>query len=427
MFESRKASFKQPPRHVLDTTLSQEARRKRALEEQKKRRAKRVENERHIDLFADLNLGNSDDEAGNGDEPDIVRGGIAQLAALLTPPEPSAVAQVLNPEDPTDSNVATTSKRKGKRKKATTRVSNKNSSIWANKCMYAELLEMQETDLWPGGEDGLPSDLESGWVALAPVPVGKRCLAIAHQGGGMTGVAPNTTLRSRVLGKPLMARFPSPLPSDTVLDCILDHNWRENGVLHVLDVIKWKGQDIADCESSFRFWWRDTRLSELPLSPPPTTSAPPILPQASAQAYDTPNGFRFPYPTTFQLVPYFTNTTFAHLLGIIIPRARASYRIEVLIPSEPADADVMDIDSHHSRSHATRTFQAEIQSDGLLLFVSQAIYEPGTSPLSSWVPLVSPAGDGAGTETSSPLDVFERLVKRRVAQGSRLTEVDMLS
>ena len=67
-----------------------------------------------------------------------------------------------------------------------------------------------------------------------------------------TTPAPNTTLRSRVLGKPLMARFPSPLPSDTVLDCILDQNWRENGILHVLDVIKWKGQDIADCESSFR-------------------------------------------------------------------------------------------------------------------------------------------------------------------------------
>jgi hypothetical protein len=64
--------------------------------------------------------------------------------------------------------------------------------------------------------------------------------------------APNTTIRSRVLGKPLMPRFPSPLPSDTVLDCVLDQNWKENGILHVLDVIKWKGQDIADCESSFR-------------------------------------------------------------------------------------------------------------------------------------------------------------------------------
>ena len=95
---------------------------------------------------------------------------------------------MLNQEDHTDSNVPTAFKRRGKRKKATTRVSSKNTGAWANKCMYAELLEMQETDLWPGGEDGLPSDLESGWVALAPVPLGKRCLAIAHQGGGMIGV-----------------------------------------------------------------------------------------------------------------------------------------------------------------------------------------------------------------------------------------------
>jgi hypothetical protein len=69
---------------------------------------------------------------------------------------------------------------------------------------------------------------------------------------GFLSSVPNTTIRSRVLGKPLIPRFPSPLPPDTVLDCILDQNWKENGILHVLDVIKWKGQDIADCESSFR-------------------------------------------------------------------------------------------------------------------------------------------------------------------------------
>jgi hypothetical protein len=50
-----------------------------------------------------------------------------------------------------------------------------------------------------------------------------------------------------------MSPFPSTLPPHTVVDCILDENWRENGILHVLDVIKWKGQDIADCETPFRF------------------------------------------------------------------------------------------------------------------------------------------------------------------------------
>jgi hypothetical protein len=32
--------------------------------------------------------------------------------------------------------------------------------------MYAELLEMQETDLCTGDGDRLSSDLETGWVAL---------------------------------------------------------------------------------------------------------------------------------------------------------------------------------------------------------------------------------------------------------------------
>jgi len=289
---------------------------------------------------------------------------------------------------------------------------------------------MQETDLWPSTEDGLPSDLETGWVALAPVPVGKRCIAISHQGGGTIGAVPNTTIRSRVLGKPLIPRFPSPLPSDTVLDCILDQNWTENGILHVLDVIKWKGQDIADCESSFRFWWRDTRLSELPLSRPPTTPVSSVALQGSAKdkASSASTRYCFPYPTTFLQIPYYTNTTFTHFLNAIIPQARSSYRAQTSIPAGPSDTDVMDIESSRFTGPASRTVQAEINPDGLLLYVAQAIYEPGTSPLSSWIPLVAPVTDEmAVTEQSSPLDVFERLIQRRLAGNSRsIKEVNML-
>jgi snurportin-1 len=64
---------------------------------------------------------------------------------------------------------------------------------------------------------------------------------------------PNTVLRSRLVGKHLLPAFPSILPQNTILDCILDRNWTQNGILHVLDVIKWKGQDIGDCEASFRW------------------------------------------------------------------------------------------------------------------------------------------------------------------------------
>ena len=144
-----------------------------------------MESERHIDLFADLNLGLSDDEAGHNDDPVIVRDGMAQLAPLLPRSDPD-LAPVPSRESHAAELNSAGAQRKGRRKKGT-KSSNKKASPWANKCMYAELLEMQETDQWGGDDDKLPNDLETGWVALAPVPVGKRCLAVSHQGGGTTG------------------------------------------------------------------------------------------------------------------------------------------------------------------------------------------------------------------------------------------------
>ena len=44
--------------------------------------------------------------------------------------------------------------------------------------------------------------------------------------------------------------------------------------------------------------------------------------------------------------------------------------------------------------------EVQVQSEGLLLYVNQATYEPGTSPLSTWVP--------TQFEDVAVLDVFER-------------------
>lgn len=82
---------------------------------------------------------------------------------------------------------------KKKSKKRNKKKSNYNKpSKWADQCMYAELLEMATDDpQWSmdGAEeaDGLPRNLESGWVAVAPVPVGKRCLVVTHQPAGVSG------------------------------------------------------------------------------------------------------------------------------------------------------------------------------------------------------------------------------------------------
>jgi len=69
----------------------------------------------------------------------------------------------------------------------------------------------------------------------------------------------------------------------------------------------------------------------------------------------------------------------------------------------------MDIELSQFTGPVPRTVQVKVNPDGLLLYVAQAIYESGTSPLSSWVPLVAPVTDEmVVTEQSSPLDVFER-------------------
>lgn len=118
----------------------------------------------------------------------MAREGIANYASLAGPSDTSGVLAVPKQDDGTH---LKKKRSKNKRRRA------KKPSKWANKCMYAELLEMnEEPGLWGehsnDADDGLPSDLERGWVAVAPVPTGKRCLAITHQStSGVIGICAN--------------------------------------------------------------------------------------------------------------------------------------------------------------------------------------------------------------------------------------------
>ncbi|KZT22767.1 hypothetical protein NEOLEDRAFT_1119107 [Neolentinus lepideus HHB14362 ss-1] len=396
MFSDRKVSFKTPPAALVDVRQSQSARREKALEEQKRRRAQRIDASRQLDLFADLTLGPSDDEGEDEGDGEPIREGVASFASML--PESSVGPSTSQPASEEAS-------KKGGKKKTKKRRKHK-ANKWAEKCMYAELLEMTEDNPW---SDGLPTDLETGWVAVAPVPVGKRCLAVTHHSFGFPSAGPNTTLHSRLLGKCLLPPFPSALPPSTILDCILDPNWAKNGILHVLDVIQWKGQEVGDCETAFRFWWRDTRLSELPPTPPP--------PSAPSPENTAPTSYRFPYPTNLVPVPYHTDTSLTSLLTSIIPSARVPRYLSIFLPA--ARSFTMDIDTQFGSNNATQPVTFEIAPDGLLLYVVQASYEPGTSPLSSWVPVHAYDGGGEGH-----LDVFERLVRRRFSRPASV-EVDM--
>lgn len=55
-----------------------------------------------------------------------------------------------------------------------------------------------------------------------------------------------------------------------------------------------------------------------------------------------------------------------------------------------------------------RRTEVQVQSEGLLLYLIQATYEPGTSPLSTWVP-----NQFGGVAV---LDLFERYVHRYLSR-----------
>ncbi|KAG8910670.1 hypothetical protein FRC00_007759 [Tulasnella sp. 408] len=368
--------------------------------------------------------------------------------------------------------------------------------LLSNAIMYAELLEMnadlvewnrtqlQQDD--PAIPDGIPSDLETGWVALAPIPRGKRCMAISYQAvydNRSEEPATRTLLHSRVKGKAFLT-FPSPLPPNSILDCILDDNWHQNGVLHIVDILRWRGSDFVDCEAEFRFWWRDSKLSELPKFPLP--NAPRSSSSQSPSSSSTPPAL-FPYPVYFTGVPYYSPPlSLPSFLQTLIPAARSTRQLSIQVPipkpppppkrprvkgkgkgkeqnanasmeveaqdGEPveetmdmeASAELQDefgrdspaVMSRYLQSKRvptppmpkTRAETASFVSDGILLYVSQASYQPGETPLACWIPAeplpvqdqaieAAPAGP-----VPSPLDIFQSLIYRRCVKAKDTLE-----
>ena len=222
-------------RHALYTPL---------IHHLQQRREQRYDSARQLDILSNLNLGLSDEE--NDDNPDpsqIIHEGISQFASLLSPEAPSlsniphkqssyssqpdnvsgATAEGHTPtrqsdhqtgdvdQDPLQPSPARVRKKKKPKRRqklqplstpaeqpknpTTSKASGKKKSSWADRCMYAELLELN-----PGPalnpqidvEDGLPDDLDTGaWVVISGVPVGKRCLAVTYASSGIAGTGAN--------------------------------------------------------------------------------------------------------------------------------------------------------------------------------------------------------------------------------------------
>ena len=122
----------------------------------------------------------------------------------------------------------------------------------------------------------------------------------------------------------------------------------------------------------------------------------------------TASSTAFPYPMTFVPIQYHSDTSLPNLLSAIIPMAR-SPRTVPIIPRRPPLSSItegeMQVDAQSmvgTGEGEVQRIEVKVQSEGLLLYVSQATYEPGTSPLSTWVP--------TRFEGVAVLDLFERCV-----------------
>lgn len=97
--------------------------------------------------------------------------------------------------------------------------------------------------------------------------------------------------------------------------------------------------------------------------------------------------------------------------------ARSSREITVDIPVHvsplefPSQEMAVDGTHDHAHSRSAMSVAVRVDSDGLLLYVSQASYEEGSSPLSCWIPN-KPVTEHLepSTEGDGPLGVFQRCV-----------------
>ena len=198
------------------------------------------------------------------------------------------------------------------------------------------------------------------------------------------------------------------------------------------------------------------------MSPPPLGGGASSGESSSSVDAPTHPPYSFPYPTTLLPIPYHTSTTLEALDRVVVPAARSVRVVDVRVPvPRPVDVSVspslpivrdeaeggMDIEPPTTSApreftfgptttsfttpppiQATITTHHQIAPDGLLLYLAEASYEPGTSPLSSWVPLrgYEEGGDGHSggkedgngngkigkeeKEKEGPLDLFQRYV-----------------
>lgn len=105
-------------------------------------------------------------------------------------------------------------------------------------------------------------------------------------------------------------------------------------------------------------------------------------------------------------------------MNTVIPAAKMKRSFELKFPITAVSDDSMETDGIVNGLMEVETEQVvrtSIESDGMLLYVSEACYQSGQTPLSTWIPARSPDD---GPSKCITLDGFESLVQKRLDAGA---------
>ncbi|KAL4524404.1 hypothetical protein Ndes2437B_g05176 [Nannochloris sp. 'desiccata'] len=255
----------------------QERRRLAALERQQSARSKAIDSRRRLDdlsLITDLPL---------REEEEDIEGRLATVAASSEDLQdhsdiqmsPSSSSSLKAQDSPTAGQYLGQQQRK------------ELWHHWASQLMNPEwLIE-------------IPTDLATEWYVL-PRPEGQRCTVLASKGRTI----------SRLRNGILFENFQSGLPygsretygegggqsNYSLLDCIY-HAATET--YYIIDMMIWRGRELYDCTTEFRFFWMHSKLEEEPANLLATTHRKQCVPLPAYPA--TPSGIQAAYsdPVTF--------------------------------------------------------------------------------------------------------------------------------
>ncbi|EFA76704.1 hypothetical protein PPL_09455 [Heterostelium album PN500] len=150
-----------------------------------------------------------------------------------------------------NSNNNNTQKNRDKRKKQKEKKQMKEISHYSNHLMLAESM----TDI--------PMYFSDEWFAV-PVSQGKRCLVISQReitvARSPDGHVMSTFHSTLPFGSPASRESTGNVANRyCILDCLYEPF---KSVYYILDILCWKGNMLCDCDTEFRFFWKQTKLAE---------------------------------------------------------------------------------------------------------------------------------------------------------------------